>query len=338
MLEIFLAQVRHHERVSVDTLIVTSDDSIGSSDAAALPKVVDLAPDALELARAAAVEESADPALIGEFLQAYAEDEVAISARFATADAAYTGWSWCVTLAVLADETPTVSEVVLLPGPGALLPPEWLPWNERIRPGDLGPGDLLPTTEDDIRLTPAYVQSDDPAVEDVAHELGIGRVHVMSRFGRIDAAERWREGEFGPDTEMAKAAPGKCRDCGFYLPLAGSLGIQSGACGNEMSPADGRVVDTDFGCGAHSELAVELIPSGFGDHPIDEVKLEVHSRPSLPAAAAAELVGEDTIIDEDADDTADADDPADTDDTAPAQIETAEDATTESATAENAND
>ena len=38
---------------------------------------------------------------------------------------------------------------MLLPGPDALLPPAWVPWTERLRPGDLGVGDLLPTDEDD---------------------------------------------------------------------------------------------------------------------------------------------------------------------------------------------
>ena len=48
-------------------------------------------------------------------------------------------------------KTVTVDEVVLLPGDDAVLAPEWVPYRERIRPGDLGPGDLLPTEEDDDR-------------------------------------------------------------------------------------------------------------------------------------------------------------------------------------------
>src|SRR5205823_3641384 len=134
--------------------------------------------------------------------------------------AGYSGWHWSVTLAVLDGEPATVSEVVLLPGEGSLLAPAWLPWDQRIRPGDVGVGDLLPPIEDDPRLVPAYLQSDDPAVEAVARELGIGRVHVLSREGRVDFAERLHDGTFGPTGEVAVAAPAHCFSCAFYLPLA----------------------------------------------------------------------------------------------------------------------
>ncbi len=170
----------------------------------------------------------ASPAWSGPSCDAVSEDEVALTVRFATTDVAYTGWTWCVTVALVDPEQPTVSEVVLLPGPDSLLPPPWLPWRERIRPGDLGPGDLLlPPLRDDPRLVPAYLESDDPAVEDVAHELGIGRVRVMSRAGRVDTAERWREGgSSGRTADMAKQAPLNCVMCAFFLPLAGSLGAR----------------------------------------------------------------------------------------------------------------
>ncbi|WP_206426066.1 DUF3027 domain-containing protein [Nakamurella antarctica] len=239
---------------------------------------VQISDTARDLARAAATEEALRPSSVGDFLDAVSEDDVAISVRFAVTDAGYAGWAWTVTVAIVPDAQPTISEVVMLPGDGALLAPEWLPWNERIRAGDLGVGDVLLPIDNDPRLVPAYLQSDDPAIEDLAHELGIGRVRVMGRIGRQDAAARWREGEFGPDSEMAKAAPVTCVQCAFYLPLAGSLGAVAGACGNEMSPADGRVVDSAYGCGAGSEVRVELIPSGFGDSMIDENTLDVHPK------------------------------------------------------------
>ena len=56
----------------------------------------------------------------------------------------------------------TVSEVVLLPGPEALVAPEWVPWQQRIQAGDLGVGDLMPTEAGDPRLVPGYLESDDP--------------------------------------------------------------------------------------------------------------------------------------------------------------------------------
>jgi hypothetical protein len=218
---------------------------------------------AVERARTAAVEEAtadigerAGAAAVGEHLGFVVEDEVSVSHHFAAGLAGYRGWRWSVTLAAVADGPVTVSEVVLLPGEEALVAPGWVPWQERVRPGDLGPGDLLPTEPDDSRLVPAYVQSDDPAVEEVAVEIGLGRTRVLSREGRLEAAERWRDVR-GPGSDMARAATEVCATCGFFTPLAGSLRAGFGACANEYSPADGSVVSVEFGCGAHSELRVD---------------------------------------------------------------------------------
>lgn len=262
-----------------------------ATDGRAAPASVELTPAQIDVARRAAIEEAESASLVGEYLGAHAEDDVAVTARFVRPDAAYRGWAWSVTVAILPDAAPTVSEVVLLPGDDSLVAPAWLPWDQRIRPGDLGPGDLLAPIPDDVRLAPAYLQSDDPAVEDVAHELGIGRVRVMSRFGREDAAARWHEGEFGPDSDMAKQAPSTCVLCAFYLPLAGSLGAVSGVCGNDISPADGHVVDQMYGCGAHSEVVLAIEPSNVGNVPIDETTMDVHLR---PAAGSADEVAAET--------------------------------------------
>jgi hypothetical protein len=186
-----------------------------------------------------------------------AEGERVATHAFAASVPGYAGWYWAVTVArAPRSKTVTVDEVVLLPGDGALLAPEWVPWSERLRPGDLGPGDILPSEPGDWRLVAAYTASGDPEVDDVAFELGVGRERVLSREGRLDAAERWQAGEAGPDAAMARSAPAHCGTCGFFLPLAGSLRAGFGACGNEMAPVDGRVVSVEYGCGAHSEVSI----------------------------------------------------------------------------------
>lgn len=221
-----------------------------------LDKVDKVLANAVDLARAAA--EEAAGAAVGPHLGVYVDDERVVTHAFEASVPGYTGWFWAVTVArVPRGKTPTVDEVVLLPGAGALLAPDWVPWHERLQPGDLSPGDLLPPAPDDPRLVPAYTFSDDPAVEEVAFELGLGRVRVMSREGRVDVAERWLEGDGGPDTPMARQAPAHCGTCGFYLPLAGSLRAAFGVCGNEITSTDGRVVSAEYGCGAHSEAVVD---------------------------------------------------------------------------------
>jgi hypothetical protein len=229
---------------------------------------------AVETARAAAVETAGDPDLVGEHLGVLREPVgdpargVAAEAlgrvvthTFASALPGYVGWHWAVTLAgVPGTDEVTVDEVVLLPGDQALLAPAWVPWHERLRPGDLSVGDVLPATEDDPRLVPSYAVEDDaaadPEAQAVAYELGLGRERVMSAQGRGEAAARWSAGDFGPRAPMARQAPGPCGTCGFWLPLAGSLRERLGACGNAYSPADGRVVTVDYGCGAHSQATL----------------------------------------------------------------------------------
>jgi hypothetical protein len=221
--------------------------------------------EAVEQARAAAVEEAAAevgrnaaPGVVGQHLEARPEGVSALTHYFASELPGYGGWRWSVTMASAGEDEPvTVSEVVLVPGDDALVGPVWVPWQERVRPGDLGVGDLLPPAPDDTRLVPAYLASDDPAVEEVAVEVGLGRTRVLSREGRLDAAERWHAGPHGPSADMARSAPAVCGTCAFFLPLAGSLRAGFGVCGNEYAPADGSVVSVEFGCGAHSDVVVE---------------------------------------------------------------------------------
>jgi hypothetical protein len=215
--------------------------------------------DAVELARSAA-EEEAGESEVGAHVGVELEDAAAVTHLFDASTPGYRGWCWAVTVATAGPEYDvTVSEVVLLPGPDALVAPEWVPWQERVQAGDLGVGDLMPTDPDDPRLVPGYLASDDEAVEVAARDVGLGRVRVMSRSARLDAAARWQSGEFGPRSDMARGAPGACGTCGFYLPLAGSLSAAFGVCGNEIAPADGHLVHAEYGCGAHSEADVEQV-------------------------------------------------------------------------------
>ncbi|MET9803758.1 DUF3027 domain-containing protein [Streptomyces sp. NPDC006368] len=243
-----------------------------------------LCAEAVDLAREAAAEAAA-PGVVGEHTGVVAEGDRVVTHFFECREFGYRGWRWAVTVARASRaKNVTLDEAVLLPGPDALLAPEWVPWSERLRPGDLGPGDLLPTEQDDLRLEPGYTVEDEPppnsavsedmadlvdaedaeivsrtpsrgTIAAVAEELGMRRARVLSRYGLHVAADRWEE-SFGAKTPMAQAAPASCVTCGFLLPLSGSLKQAFGVCANEFSPADGRVVSLAYGCGGHSEAAV----------------------------------------------------------------------------------
>jgi hypothetical protein len=225
---------------------------------------------AVDLARRAAREASGTK--VGSHLGVEDEGELVVTHSFASNDPAYVGWRWAVTVTRAPDsEHVTVDEVVLLPGEGALLAPAWVPWSERIQPDDLAPGDLLPPAPDDPRLVPSYTAEEAELAAETFWELGLGRPRTMSFEGRATTADRWYDGERGPFSPMARQAPGKCLDCGFRLPLAGSLAQLFGVCGNAFSPEDGQVVSLDHGCGAHSETVVETPGQGAGLVVEDEV-------------------------------------------------------------------
>ncbi|MEU3227597.1 DUF3027 domain-containing protein [Streptomyces sp. NPDC006976] len=266
-----------------------------------------LCAEAVDLARAAA-EEAAAPGVVGEHVGVVSEGDRVVTHYFECEDPGYRGWRWAVTVARASRaKNVTLDETVLLPGDDALLAPEWVPWSERLRPGDMGPGDLLPTEADDLRLEPGYTGADEPPpnsvvtgemaelvdVEDaelttrpepprrgsiaaVAEELGVRRVRVLSRYGLHAAADRWDE-EFGAKTPMAQAAPASCVSCAFLMPLAGSLRQAFGVCANEFGPADGHVVSLAYGCGGHSEAAVMPKPPKPAAHALDTMRVDEYS-------------------------------------------------------------
>ncbi|GAA4738458.1 DUF3027 domain-containing protein [Gordonia alkaliphila] len=223
-----------------------------------------------QIARQVLVADGEQP---GEHLGARPEGEWAVAHSFAAQVPGYGGWHWCVVLAAApgSDEV-TVSEVVLLPGDGALLAPNWVPWAERISAGDLGPGDLLASPPDDPRLVPGQTDTldvdpvDADQVGQVAAEIGLGRKRLLSYEGRAEAAQRWHDGDFGPESAMARNARYSCSTCGFFLPLAGALRAEFGVCANEFG-ADGHAVPLDYGCGAHSDTPM---PAGGQGSPAFE--------------------------------------------------------------------
>jgi len=255
---------------------------------------------------------------VGEHLEVHAEGERVVTHLFACEDPAYAGWRWAVTVArAPRSKVVTVDETVLLPGPAALLAPPWVPWQDRLRPGDLGVGDLLPAPPDDERLVPlATLEGDDAVVdwyssdeedgEEYEEALGAGEVdasgpagpdelpspgrsRVLSAIGRESAAERWYSSEHGPRTPLAHAAPAHCVSCGFFVPLSGELGRLFGACANAYAPDDGRVVSADHGCGAHSESVIWQATSRSISPVIDEFGYDMVD---LPGVSVEETVFE----------------------------------------------
>jgi hypothetical protein len=220
--------------------------------------------------------EDVDAADVGEHLGSVVEGERIVTHHFSCERRGYAGWRWSVTvMRASRQKAVTVAEIVLIPGDEAIVAPEWVPYRERIQPGDLSPGDLLPVADDDPRLVPTYSFGDDPLdadekaqVRQVAADLGLGRIRTLSVEGRDLAAERWYDGDGGPASPIAQAAPDHCYSCGFLVRIAGPLAEYFGVCANGDANDDGRAVSMDHGCGAHSEvrLARKHEPVPVPDH------------------------------------------------------------------------
>ena len=241
---------------------------------------------AVELARTA-LDELADAGSVGDHLGVEADGERVVTHLFECRLTGYVGWRWAVTVARASRaKNVTVDEMVLLPGPQSLIAPEWLPWSERLQPGDLGVGDLLPTAADDDRLEPGWNAADladlaegadhgDPDWSDLSATLDLTRRRVLSPLGLDDAIDRWLTGDAGPSSPMALAAPAVCSTCGFRVALLGRIGHAFGVCANAYSPSDGHVVSLDHGCGAHSEAAVVPLAQAMGAPVIDELGFDI---------------------------------------------------------------
>ena len=111
----------------------------------------------LELARSAAIADAGNPELVGADVSVEIDDDGRVETYLFEANlAGYKGWRWCVTIAIVDKKSePTICDVVVLPGPDALLAPEWVASRDRIQPGDVGVGDIVPSSLDDTRLVPS---------------------------------------------------------------------------------------------------------------------------------------------------------------------------------------
>jgi Protein of unknown function (DUF3027) len=264
---------------------MTGDEAVESAVTApwrprASAKADAVAMDAIEVAREALLLE-VDPEDVGDHLAAEPEGDRVVTHLFDCRSPGYVGWRWSVTVVRASrQKAVTVDEIVLIPGVDAIVAPTWVPYRERIKPGDLSPGDLLPVADEDPRLVPTYSFGDDPLDSDaraqirtVAKDLGLGRIRTLSPEGRQLAVQRWYDGDSGPEAPLAQSAPEPCSTCGFLIRISGSLAESFGVCANGDANDDGRVVAFDHGCGAHSEvrLAKRHEPLPLAHPVIDEV-------------------------------------------------------------------
>ena len=144
--------------------------------------------DAQQIARDAALADAELASQVGDFVSVEYDDDNRVATYLFKAEVAgYLGWRWCITVAkVEEDATPTVCDVVILPGPDSLIAPDHIPYRDRIQPEDIQPGVIVPSVLEDTRLVPgihALVQDEGLDATEV-FDLGLMRSRVLSIEGR----------------------------------------------------------------------------------------------------------------------------------------------------------
>lgn len=251
---------------------------------------------AVELAKQAAVDAAGDAAAVGGHISATETEERLVTHLFGCEFPGYRGWVWEVVVSrAPRGKDAAVCEAHLVPADDALLAPAWVPWAERVRPGDLEPAMTLPFIKEDPRLVQGYEATGDDEADAVAlWELGLGRERVLGQDGRDAAYDRWYGGSHGPTATSATTATASCVSCAFLIPMSGAMRGTFGVCANEWSPSDGKVVSYDHGCGAHSQTDVDKQSARWpADSPVmddaasEAVDLSVADPEPEPVAEAA---------------------------------------------------
>ena len=86
-------------------------------------------------------------ATVGALAGRMEESGGAVSLQFLSTMPGYPDWRWTVSLAEVEGEAPTVLEVELMPGSGAVLAPDWIPWSDRLAEYTAAQGE--PGSDDD---------------------------------------------------------------------------------------------------------------------------------------------------------------------------------------------
>ena len=190
---------------------------------------------AVELARTAIVEFSGDCA-VGEYLGASFDDSdrghPSLPGQHARLSGLAVGGGRRG--AIRAPTTPRSAKSCWCPGRRRCWRRSGCRGRNALQPGDLARVICSPRPPTIPAWCPVTSLPVIPRSTSVAVELGLGRRQVLSELGRADAAQRWHDGDYGPGSTMARSTRRVCRDCGFYLPLPGSLGLMFGVCANEI--------------------------------------------------------------------------------------------------------
>ncbi|MBA8848035.1 DUF3027 domain-containing protein [Microcella alkalica] len=113
-----------------------------------------------------------NPRQVGALRDVTIADDIA-TVRFSTTQGGYPGWAWTVSIAVNPGMEPGILETELMPGDGALVAPDWVPWADRLedylaQQAETGASDGADGDEDDDEDDDDHELDDE---DDDDHEL-----------------------------------------------------------------------------------------------------------------------------------------------------------------------
>ncbi|MBT1176619.1 DUF3027 domain-containing protein [Bifidobacterium callimiconis] len=173
------------------------------------------------MAHAVAFEVADDDSQVGDFLGVQELEDSVSDFRFAAHIPGYEGWQWSVML--YHDEERglwTVSESSLIPGEDSLMPPQWIPWKDRLLPSDLAVTDALGTEPDDPRLEDGF----DADAEKTADEDGKADAPTVSAAEQGDSAET-SEPESSDDAAAAETNDVEDETVSHDEPIASKIRV-----------------------------------------------------------------------------------------------------------------
>lgn len=139
-------------QATAETVAPAVEERFSDDEPVAILHVSERLLDARDLALSA-LHEITPAASVGPAAGYLPEVDGVVSLLFENRLGGYPGWYWTVSVAQVGDDEPTVLEAELLPGDGALLAPEWVPWAERLADYRAHQAELAASAQHDVEAS-----------------------------------------------------------------------------------------------------------------------------------------------------------------------------------------
>jgi hypothetical protein len=153
----------------------------------------DAVPKDQETVARAALAEISPAGTVGALLERSSQDDGIAQLSFASTLSGYPGWHWSVSVAEVPGEEPTVMEAELMPGDGALLAPDWVPWAERLEDYRAAQAaiaaEAAERADDDVDDDDADVDDDDLDEDDDFEDIDEDELAVVAAGGVDEESE-----------------------------------------------------------------------------------------------------------------------------------------------------